>query len=215
MKYISSFEDVKFITATDAARIYQPPHSLSLNRAQLLDVAKHFQKSSNFMTLNGTAISPAQAFYAVSKALIDPPSSNLELVEPLGPVASFRSNGKRRLDTKELLVAAKKALDYIDHQNCLPTSLSVGESAQLSPQDFLATACRLLHTLLSCKPLPKRVNVSTTGPPNQKYITAANFKKACKWGILPRNFKGPEILEQIRLQAWTLKPAIAVESTPA
>ena len=215
VKYISSFENVKFITATDAARIYQPQHPLSLNRAQLIDVAKHFQKSSSFMTLNGTTISPAEAFYAVCRALIDQPSSNLELVEPLGPAASFRSKGKKSLNSKDLLAAARETLDHINRQNRLPTSVSVGEAAQLSPQDFLATACRLLPTHLSGKPLPERINVTTTGPPNQKYINAANFKKACKWNILPRDFKGPKILEQIRLQAWTLKPAIAAESIPA
>lgn len=212
--YMSSLEDVKFITASDAAKIYQRPGPLCLNHEQLLEVAKHFRKSPDFMTLKGTVISPAEAFHAVTKALIDQPSEHVQVGEPLGPMDSFRSTGKRRLNAKDFLAAAKKALDHIDRQGCLPTSISVGDCAQLNPHDFLATACGLLPIVLSGKPLPEQVRLSTTKPPNQNYISAANFKKACKWSVLRRDFEGSKILEQIKLQAWTLKPARAVEPPP-
>jgi hypothetical protein len=212
---MSSFEDVKFITATDAVKIYQRPDQRSLNQEQLLDLAKHFQRSSDFMTLKGIAISPAEAFYAVTKALIDESFQTIEVAEPLGPMASFRSTGKKRLNTRDFLVAARNVLHHVDRQNCMPTNIGVGDYAELNPQDFLATACGLLRTALSGKPLPKQVTVSIAKPPNQRYIIAANFKKACNWPILPRDFKGPKILEQVRLQAWTLKPAIPLEPAVA
>jgi len=215
VRYMASFEKVRFITANDAAKIYQRPSQLGMNHEQLLNLAKHFQKSSDFMTLKGVVVSPAEAFYAVTKALIDQNSQSLEVVEPLGPMAPFRSTGKKRLNTKDLLATARNVVDHIDRQNCLPTSISISDYAQLNPHDYLATACGLLRTFLSGKPLPKQVNVSHIRPPNQKYIAAANFKKACNWPVLQRGFKGPKILEQIKLQAWTLKPAIQVEATPA
>jgi hypothetical protein len=58
------------------------------------------------------------------------------------------------------------------------------------------------------KPLPEEIIRLTGKPPNQKYISPSKFRKACRWIVLPRDFKAPKIVEQIKLQAWTLKSAI-------
>ena len=215
VKYMSDFKDVKFITASDAAKIYRRPDHLSLTREQLVGVAKRFRNTLGYMRLRETFLSPAEAFYAVIKALVESPSDRVEITEPLGPMAPFRSTGKRSLRTEDFLPAAKSALEYMDKQGCIPTSISVGGYALVSPPDFLAAACRLLLVVLSGKTLPEIVSVSATEPPNQKYISTVNFRKACKWPVLPDDFEGPKILEQIKLQGWTLKPAVAVEALPA
>jgi hypothetical protein len=95
----------------------------------------------------------------------------------------------------------------MNNENCLPASVTVGNYAQLNPHDFLSTACRLLLNLHTRKSLPEEINRSTAKPPNQKYISPSKFRRACRWIVLPNGFKAPKILEQIRLQAWTLKPA--------
>jgi hypothetical protein len=127
-------------------------------------------------------------------------------------MAPFRSTGKRRLRTKDFVAGTKAAADFMDRQNCLPTSINIDSYAELSPHDFLATACRLLLVALSGNRLPKEINRSTSKSPNLSCVSPADFRKACRWKVLPHGFEAPKILEQIGLQAWTLRPAIASES---
>ena len=212
VKYMTSFENVKFITASDAVNIYQHPSGLSLSNEQLLILTKHFMKSSDFIKRNDLVISPAEAFYAVSKVLINQNSQSLDVIEPLGPMAPFLSTGKKRLNTNDFLDAAKSVVNHLDHQRCVPTSIKIGDYAELNPADFLATACRLLLVHLSGRQFPRQVHVSHLRAPNQNYIRQAVFKKACRWRVLPPDFKGPRIIEQIKLQAWTLKPAMPIQA---
>lgn len=216
IRYMSSFKDVEFITATDAARIYHRQAHANLDKQQLEKIAKHFSHSNKYMKLENDFISPAEAFYVVTKALISHSTGStperLEVKEPLGPMAPFRTVGKRQVRTDDFVTAAKVAVNFIDSQNCLPTSISIDSHAELSPHDFLATACRLLLVTLSDRPLSKEIKLSTSRTPNTSCINSASFRKACKWKVLPHGFQAPKILEQIRLQAWTLRPATATET---
>jgi len=210
VRYMHSFKNVKFITATDSLKIYrQSP--LKLNRTRLLQVARHFRNSSNYMKLGKAYMSPAEAFYAVTRAIANHDEfipEGLEMKEPLGPMAPFQSIGKKRLKVVDFVAAARTTLEWINRENCLPTTITVAHYATLNPHDFLSTACRLLLNVHTRKSLPEEINRSIAKPPNQKYISPSKFRKACRWIVLPHGFKAPKILEQIRLQAWTLKPAI-------
>ena len=135
------------------------------------------------------------------------PPERVEFREPLGPMATFRSKGKKAVLTKDLLTSAKGAVEFADAEKNLPTDIQVGPDADLSPHDFLATASKLLHILLNGKSLPNRITLSKSKPPHLRYLSVAGFRKACKWKVLPRRFKASRIFEQIALQAWTLKPA--------
>jgi hypothetical protein len=216
IRYVSSFDDVKFITATDAARIYHREKQ-SLTPQELRKVVQHFSASSNYLQIDNGFLSPSEGFYAVISSLSDPvPSSLIKQVtfrEPLGPMAPFRSVGRRRLVTEDFIKAVRRTRKLLDRETCLPTSIDIGDYARLNPHDFLATASRLLQLVMSGKRLPKLINRSTGKPPNLQYINSAEFKKACKWKVLPHNFRSPKILEQIQLQAWTLRPAIALKES--
>lgn len=211
--YISSFEDVIFITASDATRIYQRSRHVTISRKQLTQVARHFRVSTGYFEKDGSVMSPAEAFYALTTALVAITSGSfheeIELREPLGPLAPFRSIGKRTLQTRDLIESAKLVVNYISREEYLPSNISIGTYTVLSPEDFLATVCKLLLVLVSGKPMPQAMSLSRGRPPDLKCINAANFRKACKWKVLPRNFRAPKILQQIRLQAWTLRPAVA------
>src|SRR5208337_4124783 len=170
VRYIHSFKDVKFITATDALKIYPRTH-LRLNREQLLQVARHFRNSSNYMKLGKAYISPAEAFYAVTSATANHNESmpeRLEVKEPLGPMAPFQSRGKKKLKITDFVEATRTTLEWMNSENCLPTSITVGNYAQLNPHDFLSTACRLLLDVHTRKSFPEEISRSTAKPPNQK-----------------------------------------------
>lgn len=212
IRFITAFKSVKFITATDAPKIYQRQRPHSLGKSELRLIAKHFGSSTDYFNSETLVLSPSEAFYVIVKALAEWGSTGkvpeqVETMDLLGPLASFRSRGKRRLKTKDLVDSAGIILKSICVEGYVPSRIDVGDNSELSPQDFLTTASRLLDKMLSNRKAPQVANLSKGKPPNVRYVSAANFKKACAWKVLPRNFEAPKILEQIKLQAWTLKPA--------
>jgi hypothetical protein len=211
LQYISSFKNIQWITATDAAKIYRHPMHAVNSQSELSRIAKHFLSSSNYMQNNGNNLSPAEAFFIITTALAKYADTGdlphrIEVKEPLGPIGSFRSTGAKRFETTNFLAATKYSSTYVNTQNSIPTHITIGES-ELSPQDFLSTACRLLLSMLQGR-VPKRIALKRGSRPQVDRLSKADFAEYCRWAVLPRRFKAPKIFEQACLQAWTLKPAV-------
>ena len=91
----------------------------------------------------------------------------------------------------------------------MPSSIKIGNSAELQPSDFLATLAALSMMLVSRESLGESVPLRRARMIlEEKFVDDAAFGRACEWGILPRGFKAPKILEQAKLQTWTLVPAV-------
>ena len=85
----------------------------------------------------------------------------------------------------------------------MPSSIKIGNSAELEPSDFLATLTGLSMMLVSGESVSKSVPVRRARMILEKFVDDAAFKRACEWGMLTRGFKAPKILEQAMLQTWT------------
>ncbi len=217
IRYISSFENVQWITARDALEIYHPPGLIVLDTEELIRAATHFLSSSKYLKTRHTYLSPAEGFYLTAKSLGEYADSNMlpiqiEVKQPLGPAQPFKSKGALKLSTRDLLTASKTASAYMTSEKMIPSSLKVGNSAELSPHDFLSTACKLVIAIRSGN-IPERITLKKGSRPQLSCLKRAAFEKDCQWTVLPRRFVAPKIFEQACLQAWTLKPAIANNST--
>ena len=213
IEYISTLKDVQWIAASDAIRIYKSHSVKVLQRSKLKQITKHFLNSQSNMRFEGSYLSPAEAFYAVANSLAeyaetDALPSRIHLKEPLGPMAPASSKGRKIFRTTDFLVSARVAARFLNAQNTIPVSLNVGDYASVSPHDFLATACKVLDSILTGKSLADKVALHKGTPPQVERLSFTKFKNDCKWAVLPPNFRAPKIFEQACLQAWTLKPAV-------
>ena len=213
IEYISSFENVQWITASDAIRIFKSHQWKSVERDKLREITKHFVHSQDYMKMDENYLSPAEAFYIVTNCLAHLAESEalpnrIELKEPLGPLAPARSKGRKILQTTDFLTAAKTAKKFMNAENSIPVSLNVGGYASVSPHDFLATACKMLDSVLAGKSLADKIVLCKGKSPQVERLHLTKFKSDCKWVVLPPNFNAPKIFEQACLQAWTLKPAV-------
>ncbi len=210
--YMCSFADVEFITASDAVKMYTHTTKESVNRDELRAVARHFSKSTDYFEGDNLVFCPAEGIGIITKALSLHDASaelpdTIQVRDYLGPSSPWKSKGRTKILTKDLMVAASKVTTLLETEKQLPTHIPVGTTADLTPEDFLSTGSKLLNLILADRKVPSSLTVSRGKRPHTRYINATNFAKACKWKVLPRKFKAPKILEQIRLQAWTLKPA--------
>jgi peptidoglycan/xylan/chitin deacetylase (PgdA/CDA1 family) len=212
IQYISSFEDVQWITASDAVKIFSRP-KVVLGKDDLKQISQDFLSSASYVKSKDGYVSPAEVFYVVTRWLTEYAntgtfSNQTAVEEPLGPMAPAHSKGRNRIKTKDFLAAAKATSDFLDFEKRIPSRINVGGYVELSPHDYLATACRVLNQILCVERLPDKVTVIKGRPPQVDRLSAAKFKEACRWIVLPPNFDAPKIFEQACMQAWTLKPAV-------
>ncbi|HYB04509.1 MAG TPA: hypothetical protein VED17_08605, partial [Nitrososphaerales archaeon] len=217
IRFASSFADVKFITGTDAPKVYSRNPERELSLSEIREIATKIANSNkiSFFKLADEYISPSQAFCALVNFLAGYSKSKelperTAMSEPLGPMAPFKSKAKSsKLPLTRLLAACGQASKFIADKGCMPSSLKIGAIAEFAPSDFLATIAAVVKSLAS-----EKKAVSETVPLRrarmileEKYVDEKAFKTACAWGILPKGFKAPKILEQAKLQTWTLVPA--------
>jgi hypothetical protein len=179
----------------------------------LKEVLQHFLVSSRYFDGWFGQVSPAEWFHTVTVCLDEYAKTKMIpdkiiLREPIGPTDSAKSMGSKRLLTEDFLGAAGGVRDFLDNKNIIPTSIKVGDYAELSPHDYMATAGDVMDLNLSGRKLPDQLSLRRGRPPQVENLNYTNFLKACRWTLLPNGFHAPKIFEQAELQAWTLKPAI-------
>jgi hypothetical protein len=214
MKYVSSFRDVKFITARDAARMLRREETVEANRGELKALAEGSRRRIDFALVGGYYFSPAQIFYAVTSALKEYKKSrrvpaHLTIRDCLGPMESFNPRERPKSVTMaKLLDACESAADFVDLNGYMPDKIVLAGGERLAPADFLSTASSGLAGLLEGGSMPPVLRFRIGKFMGTRHISANRFRWACRWNVLPANFRAPKILEQMRLQTWTLVPAI-------
>jgi hypothetical protein len=213
IKYLKSFGDVEFITASDAASIFRDsPMQTRVDLETLKKLLNSTRREIRCRKVNEAYLSPAQIFHLATKAAAEYAESasfpaDYVLRQPLGPLSKRSTSGSRTLTAHSLLDASKKALEITENEGYIPSEIIV-EKTTLSPEDYLVTVCSLLLQIIEERRTPERLRVKRGYMVQAMHIKARAFREACKWPVLPLSFSGPMILEQAFLQTWTLKPAI-------
>ena len=214
VRYVSSFEDVRFITARDAVKMYKRPSPVEVDLEALKVLAKGSRRRIDVMRVGGYTYSPAQVFSAVAIALREYKETrrvprNLMVGEPLGPMEPRDSEfqADRRIPKQQFLEACAWTADYVETKSYMPSYVGIARGARLAPADFLSTASSVLTDLLSTGSMPAEVRLAKGTFLGTRYVSEEGFRFACKWSVLPPRFMAPAILDQIKLQTWTLVPA--------
>jgi hypothetical protein len=214
MDYVTSFEDVRFITARDAHSMLRREVKVKIGSEELNTLARSSRTRIDFALVGGYYYSPAQIFYAVTKALEEYKKSGrvparLAVRDCLGPMKACSSRATPKgISAGDLLRACEKVADFIDSKGRMPDEIVLEGGARLDPADFLSTASAALVALLLTGYLAPFVAVTKGKFMGTRRVSADRFRWACRWNVLPPNFHAPKILEQIRLQTWTLVPAV-------
>ena len=175
--------------------------------------------------LGDTALAPSEVFALVCDLLMEAVLALSEGIEvsapdlaaitatldntPYGPVQRLSSTlpDGSTVSTELFVEAAADARQSLHYHGRVPAAVWVG-SQRLSPADFLVTATHLLRRIvLDGDGLPGEVTVSAGSIAGERHVG----ERVWGWSIFPTDFEAPGILEQARLQTWTLKPATLVD----
>ena len=149
---MSSFGDVRFITASDAARIFKRK-GISYDDGLILTALERLGNAVKFVRLGGDYGSPSELFYVITRCLAAYSKTGktprrVRPREPLGPLRMTASHAPSTVAADDLLAASAVILTEMDSTGRLPSSIRLGGGAVLSPADFMVTCGRVLAPIL-------------------------------------------------------------------
>jgi len=211
--FMSSFDDVRFITASDARKIYGRRRP-SYDRRLVESVLDKLGKDVKYVGVMDDFASPSELFYVIVKCLSSISRTgklpvSIRPREPLGPAATRDPSPPQRVDVRELISVCVRLAAEMDSTGRLPSQVRLGDGVELSTSDFMMTSAKILRSFLAGKPLPAATGVVRSKFLQSRLVDAEAFRTACRWAVLPEGFTAPRILQEITLQTWTLRPAVA------
>jgi len=199
--------------------MYRRPSPVEVDLEALKVLAKGSRRRIDVVQVGGYTFSPAQVFSAVAVALREYKEtgrvpSKLMVREPLGPLEPWTSEFRadKRIPRQLFLEACAWVADSVEAEGYMPSHVDIARGARLAPADFLSTASSVLANFLLTGLMPDDVRLAKGTFLGTRYVSEEGFRFACKWSVLPPRFRAPLVLDQIKLQTWTLVPAGAPET---
>ena len=224
MDHIRSLPGVRFVTASDLPVIYPDAVRLAgVSEKDLAEIAARLAATAlpglDAQVIGDRAFSPADQFelltVAVGKLLAgEKLRFPLAAKGILGPDSPPPPPSERaRLDWPAFRDATADVLQFVQTQRRVPSRVFVG-TEPVPPSDFLAALAGVYLSYHQNGKLP--VGESVSLGKNLEVLTARHIAKDTPglfggWVIHKEGFRAPKVLEQARLQAWTLKPAMRKE----
>jgi hypothetical protein len=220
--HIRSLPKVRFVTAADLPEIY--PDAVRADGASESDVdaiagrlLAGAASGIDFQVIGRRAYSVADQFEVLTRAVarlsagekLQFPLQSKGLLGPESPPPPPPSQ-RTRLAWPGFRDTTRDVLDFVETQGRVPSRVFAGADP-VAPADFLIALAAVYESYRSKGRLPLDEGVTLGNKPEvlpERHIAADTPELFGDWIIHREGFRAPRILEQARLQAWTLKPAL-------
>lgn len=205
IRWIKTFPDVRFITATDAARLYRDrARGRTFTEAEIREIASAVGEEATFQRRGDHALSAAEVFALLCAFAARGGRGPVTLEDsPLGPTGEVPPLAAPvRAAPHDFARAVEEADGYVRRHGRLPSTVWLG-SAGVPPEAFL----RALAARVGGPAADGPVEVSPARLGCARYV-AEDDPKIWGW-LFPPGFRAPRLMDLARRQSWTLKPAIA------
>jgi len=212
--FAKSFKNIRFITATEAGRLFTDhAPTIEFTDQDLYELCRKSINAINHYRSRSEWLSPAEIFSMVITAIATYRQnghlpSRIKCLQPLGPKENSISKLKSaQITSKSLLECCDKTL--LHGFSYLPSKF-IGEEFELSTADMFSTLCYLYTEMFATHALPPEVPLHSGNFTVGTSISELGFQK--NWDLTytnPSRFFASNQITLARLQAWTLKPAHA------
>lgn len=216
IKFIQAQPDARLVTAAELMKLYEDRAAArSFSAAEALKLAESVREEIGFQRHGAYALSGVDLFAILNETMAGyvERGSFPEAVKParlFGPARAFVSPAGRTrpgtLPWPAFAASVREVAASLRATGRLPSEIWIGVDS-LSPQDYLATLAGAIESVAAAKKAPAQVTVREGRFTADRYV-AEDSPELWGWVIFPEGFHAPKIMEQARLQAWTLKPAI-------
>jgi hypothetical protein len=213
LRYMKHFDDVRFITASDAAREYADAAcDRTWSTADVKEIATAVGDEPGFQRHGEYALSAAEVF-AILADFVEARHSEIQSTvikypgSPYGPSsAATPLEEPVTIDSNQFLRTVADVADSIRRLGRIPSAVWLG-SRSVPPEAFLRSLALVAQDIADGKPVPATIGIKPARLASAKYVADDN-PNLWKWVIFPPNFRAPNVMALAKLQAWTLKPAI-------
>jgi hypothetical protein len=213
VRFIKHFPDVRFITASQAARLY---HDKAVGRRftpnELWAVARLVRDQATFQTHGTYALSAAETLALLNEYVVergagkDP--TGVTLWDPVGGPSSRVPllTSAVKTDWSQFTRTAADVADFLKKRGRVPSTVWLG-SVGVPPEAYLRALAEVTVRLADGHPAPETVEVKPARFPAAKHV-AEDGPNLWGWVIFPPGFRAPGLMQLARREAWTLKPAL-------
>jgi hypothetical protein len=213
VRFMKRFPDVRFITASEAARLYRDrAQGRRFSLAEIKAIASGVGDEVLFQKHAGYALSAGEVFALLNDLVAaragGQTPDHLELsASPLGPTGRVPVlTGTVTTDASQLLRTSVDVADYLRKHHRLPSAVWLG-STPVPPEAYLRTLARVVPVLQGGQDMPATIEVRPARLGVARYVSADD-PRLWGWVIFPPNFRAPALMDLARRQSWTLKPAL-------
>ncbi len=205
-----TFDDVEFLHAADAARLYRDrARKRTFSASEIREIAGEIGKEITFQRRGDFAVAPSEVLALLTGALRRNPDlgdiSELKVVlenTPLGPTGIVPKLEKPiKTSWSQFVRTTCDVEESISRHGRVPSTVWLG-STGVPPEAYL----RALAGVIAAGQRSETVEIRPATLSAAKYVRKDSTQI---WGwLFPEGFHAPELMELARLQAWTIKPAI-------
>jgi hypothetical protein len=218
VRFIKRFPEVRFITASEAAKLYRDrTRDRRFTPAELEAIAKNVGGDVSFQTHDDYALSASEVF-ALLNAYVDGASgantTSLTLKKTLlGPTGRVPlMTGTVTTDASQFRRTCRDVAGFLEKHGRIPSAVWMG-SRPVPPEAYLAALALVAQLRLNGKALPETIEIKPAKLAAARYVSEDDPGKLWGWVIFPPGFRAPALMELARKQAWTLKPALLDRSS--
>jgi hypothetical protein len=211
--FMKRFDDVTFITASDAARLFRDTAcGKSFSPAEVKDIAAAVGSEITFQKRGDFTLAPSEVFILLTDALLahtgfgDKTAFSMTMTPdgPSDPAARFTET--LTTSWSQFTRTASDVRDFLQRHERVPSAVWLGSSA-VPPEVYLAALAGAVAELLDGKPPPATVELRPAKFAAAKYV-ADDDAKLWTWVIFPPGFRAPDMMDLAKREAWTIKPAV-------
>ena len=220
--HIRLIPGVTFVTASDLPQIY-PDRTVTdgASEPELRQLASKLAGDSgrgiDFQIIDGKSFSVADQFELLASAvseLIDVKKIRFPIraTRVVGPDNLPPTNSLQKISWPAFRDAVVNVRDFVKTEHRIPARVFIGAES-VSPENFLTGLAAVFQQFQANQSFPGEVSLGT----NVELLPTRHVAKDTPglfggWVIHSENFRAPKVMEQARLQAWTLKPALVAGS---
>jgi hypothetical protein len=213
VRFMKRFPDVRFVTATEAVKIYRDKaKELAFTPAELKAIASAVTADVSFQRRDGYALAASEIFellnHYVARRDAKERGANIKLgATPLGPtgrIPGFVDATTTDLSQFQRTVADVE--DYLEKHKRIPSAVWLG-SVAVPPEAYLNALARVTLELIDGKSPPENIPVKPAKLAAARYVSE-DGPHLWGWVIFPKGFRASAMMDLAKQQAWTLKPAL-------
>lgn len=212
IRFIRGFDDVRFITASEAAKLYgDRAIGREFTPADVKAVAQRVADEVSFQRHDGYSLSASEIFallvrYVAGYRDTDRPALTLD-ASPLGPTGETTALTETlTVDWSQFERTASDVADYFTRHQRVPSAVWLG-SRSVPPESYLLALAEVAAALAAGSPPPESVAVKPARLAASQYV-AEDGPQLWGWVIFPPGFRALAMMQLAKRQAWTIKPAL-------